>query len=132
MVLLFLFPNVLIPIPMSYIDVIQKLLNKFLWQGRKPRIKTALLCKRHKEGGIAFLFIRRYYYASRLTAMQIWWAAKDQPICDIEQSVTQIPLTEWVMVDPKKRVLGPGVKSIVYQRLMEVRRRWQFVLSSIQ
>lgn len=51
---------------------IQRLINKFIWKGNKPRIKLLLLNQRTIDGGLALPKVLFYYYAARLSNMMQW------------------------------------------------------------
>lgn len=105
-VLIFLFQNLIIPISMKCVEEIRCLLNTFLWQGRKARIKMSWLQQRLSDGGIAFPSVKKYYLASRLTAMKTWWKEENGLVWDIEQHGIPMPLREWVLTDPVLRASG--------------------------
>lgn len=85
---------------MSCIDEIQKMLNKFLWQGKRPRVKMSLLFQKSMNGGIFF------YLASRLVAIKTWWQVEDQSIWEVEKYGILVPLKEWALSDSKLRATG--------------------------
>lgn len=112
-VLIFLFQNLIIPIPMKCIEEIQCLLNKFIWQGRKARVKMSWL-------------------QQRLMAMKRWWKEQACLVWDIEQYEIPLPLRKWVLTDPVLRVSGVQSISIVYKAIMGVWTEHQRILSPVQ
>lgn len=71
-VLLVFFQNLLI-IPMSCIDEIQGMFNKYLCHGIQQRVKMSLLHQSSINGGISLPSVKKYYLASRLVAIKSWW-----------------------------------------------------------
>lgn len=70
--LLFIFLNTLLDIPVKTLNKIQLILNKFIWDNRKPRIKFLITQKNLQNGGIGIPNIRKYYEAS-ISATAVDW-----------------------------------------------------------
>lgn len=129
--LLFLFQNLLLDIPMQYIDKIQKLTG-FLWQHRKPRVKMSLLQSRGIQGGIRFSCIKKYYYDSKLVAMMSWWRGKNKYFLEIEQQGVPLPLKEWALLNLVWQVCVGKSRSTVYWAIMAIWIKCQHHLSPVQ
>lgn len=63
--LIFVFLNAFLDILARTLNRIQSLLNKFIWDNKKPRRKFSITNKRLQNGGVAIPNIRKYYEASR-------------------------------------------------------------------
>lgn len=75
------------------------MLNTFLWKDKKPRVKVELL-QQISKAGIAYPSICKYYQASRLAAMALWWKEEEIDTWVFEQQGITTPLKEWVLGDP--------------------------------
>lgn len=53
-VLLTLFQTLIICMPIKWINKIQDVLNRFLWQNNQVRVKKSMLQQRIQDGGMAF------------------------------------------------------------------------------
>lgn len=73
--LLYLFRTLPIPLPNSFFNSIQPIINKFLWQGRRARCAFNRLIKHRKVGGIGHVHLQDYYFATILTQIQHWLRA---------------------------------------------------------
>lgn len=111
--LLFLFQNLIIHIPMKYLDDIQGMLNKFLWKDKKSRVKV--------KGGIAYPSIRKYYQASRLVAIILWWKQEEIDTLIFEQHGINTPLKELILGDPALGFKKIRNSNITYNAIM---RNW--------
>lgn len=120
-VLLFLFQNLIIHIPIKYINEIQGMLNRFLWKDRKPWVKMKLLHQKVIEGGIAYPPIHKYYQASRLAALMLWWKDNEMDIWVFEQYGITEPLKEWALRDPEIRSKAVKSNSTIHNAIM---RNW--------
>lgn len=65
--LLYLFRTIPIPIAPSYFKALQTMLNKFLWQGKKPRCAHSKLFKHKLAGGPGSINFEDYQWTSILT-----------------------------------------------------------------
>lgn len=101
--LLFLFQNVMIHIPLKYINEFQGMINRFLWKEKTSHIKTTLLHQKVIKGVISYPSINNYYRASRLAAMPLWCNQEDREVWAFEQQQVPVPLKEWVLTDPDLR-----------------------------
>lgn len=49
-----------------------KWISRFIWQGRKPRIKYATLQLSKERGGLGLPCLKNYYYAAQITPILFW------------------------------------------------------------
>lgn len=47
--------------------------NKFVWSGKRARIKISVLQGFIADGGLTLPNIRSYYYAAMISAVVQWW-----------------------------------------------------------
>ena len=98
--LLYLFQSLPVEIPMKQFMEWDKMISRFLWQSKKPRIRYRTL-QLHKDcGGLGLPCLRDYNYAAQLRPLVCWsnpsYSARWK---DIESNMThQIPLAA-VMAD---------------------------------
>ena len=71
--LLYLFCNLMIPVPTSYFRSLQVMLAKYVWKGKKSRCSHAKLIKHRLFGGVGYVDFRDYFSASVLTQMREWF-----------------------------------------------------------
>lgn len=70
--LLYLFRNLPIKIEDNQFKEWDKWISRFLWQGKKPRIKFSTLQLRKDKGGLALPNLKKYYDAAQLTPLLYW------------------------------------------------------------
>lgn len=70
--LLYLFRNLPIKVEESQFREWDKWISRFIWQGRKPRIKFSTLQLKKDNGGLALPNMRKYYDAAQLTPLLYW------------------------------------------------------------
>lgn len=59
-------------------------INKFIWGGRKARIKASVIQLPTKEGDLAAPNLLLYYHAVMISAAMQWWMGKNQDCWGIE------------------------------------------------
>uniref|UniRef100_A0A670KB41 Reverse transcriptase domain-containing protein n=1 Tax=Podarcis muralis TaxID=64176 RepID=A0A670KB41_PODMU len=82
--LLFLFQNIPVIRGTTVFKDWQKILSKFIWQGKRPRIKFKLLTDRRERGGFAVPNLKLYYKASCLCWIKEWIVIKNTDLLDLE------------------------------------------------
>ena len=70
--LLYLFHSIPIEKPESYFQEWDKVLSRFIWAGKKPRIKYKTLQLPKEKGGLALPCLRDYYRAAQIRPLVGW------------------------------------------------------------
>ena len=73
---LYIFQSVPLPPPSSFFSSITKLISKFIWNNRKPRLRLSLLYLPYESGGLKLPNFQYYYWAAQLRAA-VYWFSKD-------------------------------------------------------
>lgn len=60
------FWNLILPWSVSILNRIQRMFSKFMWEGKKLRIKAAIMQQNKAQGGVVFPNIMLYYQAALL------------------------------------------------------------------
>ncbi len=67
--------------------MLDKLISKFIWQKKKPRIQFRTLLLSKEKGGLGLPNLKYYYWAAQLTAVVAWITNdKESGWVEIEQS----------------------------------------------
>lgn len=113
---LFLFQSLPVSVPISEFNKIDKLISKFIWQKKKPRIKFKTLLLPKEKGGLGLPNLKYYYWAAQLNAIVAWTTNdKESGWVEIEQStIKRIPLTILPFISikrvPKKKIDNEWIK----------------------
>lgn len=95
---LFLFQAVVLWLTKSKLRQIQRMIENFVWAGKKARVSSNSLQKpKEGVGLLAFPNIERYYYAA-LMAYIVHWFDQEDNSWDLEQLHIEIPLKEWCLL----------------------------------
>ena len=70
--LLFLFQSLPIGIPTSAFNMLDKLISRFIWQNKRPRVRLKTLTLGKNRGGLSLPNIKYYFWAAQLTAVVAW------------------------------------------------------------
>lgn len=109
--LLFLFQTLPIEISNKQIREWDKLLSRFLWQGKKPRIRFKTLQLRKEKGGLGLPCLQQYYYAAQLRPLVCWNCQQySARWMDVEQEIMgEIPLSALIADDKVRNRMAEEV-----------------------
>uniref|UniRef100_A0A670IZE6 Reverse transcriptase domain-containing protein n=1 Tax=Podarcis muralis TaxID=64176 RepID=A0A670IZE6_PODMU len=82
--MLFLFQNIPIIRGTKIFKEWQKVISKFIWQGKKPRIQYKLLTDVKERGGFALPDLKLYFEAACLCWIRTWIKLEDREVLDLE------------------------------------------------
>uniref|UniRef100_A0A670K2L6 Reverse transcriptase domain-containing protein n=1 Tax=Podarcis muralis TaxID=64176 RepID=A0A670K2L6_PODMU len=82
--MLFLFQNIPVVKGTKTFKEWQRVISKYIWQGRKPRIKFKLLTDAKERGGFALPDLKLYYEASCLCWVKTWIKLENKEVLDLE------------------------------------------------
>lgn len=94
--LLFLFQNLPVDIPQSTFKFLDKIMSKFIWQNKRPRVRLKILMSPKENGGLNMPDLKLYYWAAQIKAVVAWiihdpeshWVPME------EYSVSGVPLSQ--------------------------------------
>lgn len=137
--LLFLFQTLPLTPPKNMFTILDRLISRFIWQGRRPRVRYKVLQLPKQQGGWGLPHLRYYWLACQLRALISWISDKvDTRWLKIEKSnCTLMPLSDAPFTEDKALVgtLGRWSK-VTFIAWREVQRTFGLpgdvsVLSSI-
>ena len=70
--LLYLYQSLPISVPQSQLMEWDKWFSRFIWGGKRPRIRLATLQLPKERGGMAVPSFKDYYYAAKVRAVACW------------------------------------------------------------
>lgn len=62
-----------LPPPVKYWNKLQSATTRFIWQGKKPRLKLSTLQRLKEDGGLSLPNFKTYYWASTLRPLVSWF-----------------------------------------------------------
>uniref|UniRef100_A0A803TCC1 Uncharacterized protein n=1 Tax=Anolis carolinensis TaxID=28377 RepID=A0A803TCC1_ANOCA len=77
-------------------------LSKFIWQGKKPRVKMLNLTDKKKRGGLGLPDLQLYYEASALGWVKDWATLKDKSMLNLEGFDLRTGWHAYMWYDKKK------------------------------
>uniref|UniRef100_A0A803TIN9 Uncharacterized protein n=1 Tax=Anolis carolinensis TaxID=28377 RepID=A0A803TIN9_ANOCA len=77
-------------------------LSKFIWQGKKPRVKMLNLTDEKKRGGLGLPDLQLYYEASALGWVKDWATLKDKSMLNLEGFDLRTGWHAYMWYDKKK------------------------------
>lgn len=91
--LLYLFLSLPVPIPPEQFFKWDKLISRFIWDGKKPRVKYSTLQLTKRKGGMALPNLKKYFQAAQLRPLLSWCSsAYEARWKDIEAPVSAFPI----------------------------------------
>jgi len=70
--LLYLFQMLLLVIPKSSFDYLDKIISKFIWQKKHPRIRLKTLQLSKVNGGLKLPHLKYYFWAAQMKPLIVW------------------------------------------------------------
>uniref|UniRef100_A0A670JTV0 Reverse transcriptase domain-containing protein n=1 Tax=Podarcis muralis TaxID=64176 RepID=A0A670JTV0_PODMU len=127
--MLFLFQTLQIVDKMDCFKKWQKDISKFVWQGKKPRIKFKILTDAKDRGGFALPDLRLYYESAAFCWLKDWLLLENTDILDLEGFDNRFGWHAYIWYDKVK--MHKGFKNhIVRKALYNVWMRYKDLLES--
>lgn len=109
---LYLFQALPTPIPKTFFKNLDRLISRFLWNGKTPRVKLKTLCRPTEQGGLNLQDFQLYYLAAQSRAIWIWIKDLEHPPAwkQIEQSHTAEALSSIPFINSyhKQKYVSPN------------------------
>lgn len=74
--LLYLFQSLPVPVPPEQFTKWDKLISRYIWEGKRPRVRFSTLQLPRDRGGMALPNLKKYYYAAQLRPLVCWCSAE--------------------------------------------------------
>lgn len=84
--------------PLKWLLKIHQILNHFIWDGRKARIKSSLMQASIENVGLSVPNLVLYYSSSRLAPVMLWWNQESKDTWILEQQGIPLPLSDWMVL----------------------------------
>uniref|UniRef100_A0A670J9P8 Reverse transcriptase domain-containing protein n=1 Tax=Podarcis muralis TaxID=64176 RepID=A0A670J9P8_PODMU len=105
----------------------QRVLSRFIWQGKKPRIKYKLLTDKKERGGFALPDLGLYYEAVCLCWIKDWVKLKNKDLLDLEGFNNRFGWHAYLWCG--KRKIHKGFEDHIFRGpLIEVWERYKNIL----
>lgn len=90
--ILYTFRTLPIPLSNSYLNSLQTIISRYIWQNKKPRSSHSKIIKHRLVGGMGYPDIRDYYLATILSQLQEWTQTHQNTLWgNIENNATPGP-----------------------------------------
>lgn len=93
-ILLFLFQALPLVLPNNMFTTLDRLFSRFIWQGKKTRVKFKMLQLSKSQGGWRLPHLRKHWWACQLRALIVW--------------ITDKTDTKWLEIEKIARVSMEG------------------------
>ena len=125
--LLYLFQTVPVMIPPKQFMEWDRWISRFIWGGRRPRIRFSTMQLHKDKGGMAVPKLQDYFYAAQLRAVTCWcnreYVARWKDIeMKVEASPIQILMTDRELFKREERLLDPITKFTLWTWHLVVRK----------
>lgn len=90
---LYLFQALPLPLSKQFFDELNTVLNRFIWNNKKPRLRLRLLYLPYERGGLQLPNFKLYYWSAQLHSAIFYFATETPPAwIKIEQLETKLKL----------------------------------------
>ena len=125
--LLYLFQTLPVMIPQKQFMEWDRWISRFIWGGRRPRIRFSTMQLPKDKGGMAVRRLQDYFYAAQLRAVTCWcngeYIARWKDIeMKVEASPVQILITDRELFKREEGLLDPIVKLTLWIWYLVVRK----------
>ena len=125
--LLYLFQTLPVMIPPKQFMEWDRWISRFIWGGRRPRIRFSTMQLHKDKGGMAVPKLQDYFYAAQLRAVTCWcnreYVARWKDIeMKVEASPIQISMTDRELFKREERLLDPITKFTLWTWHLVVRK----------
>uniref|UniRef100_A0A670IBL2 Reverse transcriptase domain-containing protein n=1 Tax=Podarcis muralis TaxID=64176 RepID=A0A670IBL2_PODMU len=125
--MLFLFQTIPILRGIGIFKEWQKVISRYIWQGKKPRIKFKLLTDAKERGGFALPDMKLYYEAACLCWVKEWIKLENNELLDLEGFDNRFGWHAYLWCEKKRVHKGFG-DHIFRGSLIEVWERYKNIL----